>query len=81
MFEPVHGSAPDITGQGIANPLATISAVAMLLDHLGELDTARRVDTAVARCLDERKVLTPDLGGNAGTSQVGDEVVRLLGEG
>jgi len=81
MFESVHGAAFDITGQGIANPLATISAVAMLLDHLGELDTARRVDTAVARCLDERKVLTPDLGGNAGTSQVGDEVVRLLGEG
>jgi tartrate dehydrogenase/decarboxylase/D-malate dehydrogenase len=81
MFESVHGAAFDITGKGIANPLATISAVAMLLDHLGELDAARRVDAAVARCLDERKVLTPDLGGNAGTVQVGDEVVRLLGEG
>ncbi len=81
MFEPVHGAAFDITGKGIANPLATISAVAMMLDHLGEQDAAQRVDTAVARCLEQRRVLTPDLGGNASTSQVGDEVVRLLKEG
>jgi len=78
MFEPVHGTAPDIAGKGIANPLATISAVAMLLDHLGEQQAARGVDAAVARSLAERKVLTPDLGGRATTSQVGDEVVRLL---
>ena len=78
MFEPVHGAAFDITGKGIANPLATISAVAMMLDHWGEQDAANRVDGAVARCLEERRVLTPDLGGNASTSQVGDEVVRLL---
>jgi tartrate dehydrogenase/decarboxylase/D-malate dehydrogenase len=81
MFEPVHGTAPDIAGRGIANPLATISAVAMLLDHLGEEQAARRVDAAVARSLAERRVLTPDLGGNATTSQVGDEIVRLLAEG
>lgn len=80
MFEPVHGAAFDITGKGIANPLATISAVAMMLDHLGEYAAAERVDGAVARCLNERKVITPDLGGNATTSQVADEVVRLLGE-
>ena len=81
MFEPVHGAAFDITGKGIANPLATISAVAMMLDHLGEHDAAHRVEAAVARCLRERRVMTPDLGGSATTVQVGDEVVRLLGEG
>ena len=81
MFEPVHGAAFDITGKGIANPLATISAVAMMLDHLGEPEAAKRVDEAVSRTLNERKVLTPDLGGQASTAQVGDEVVRLLGGG
>lgn len=81
MFEPVHGTAPDIAGKGIANPLATISAVSLMLDHLGEQEAARRVEAAVARSLAERRVLTPDLGGNATTSQVGDEIVRLLGEG
>ena len=78
MFEPVHGAAFDITGKGIANPLATVSAVAMMLDHLGEQEAAGRVDAAVASCLSQRSVLTPDLGGSATTSQVGDEVVRLL---
>ena len=81
MFEPVHGAAFDIMGKGIANPLATISAVAMMLEHLGEAEAAHGVDQAVARCLNERRVLTPDLGGNASTSQVADEVVRLLAHG
>ena len=81
MFEPVHGAAFDLTGKGIANPLATISAVAMMLDHLGEPQVAKRIDETVSRCLIERKVMTPDLGGQSSTAQVGDEVVRLLGEG
>ena len=81
MFEPVHGAAFDITGKGIANPLATISAVAMMLDHLEEPEAARRVDQAVSRCLNERSVVTPDLGGTSTTAEVGDEVVRLLGMG
>lgn len=81
MFEPVHGAAFDITGKGLANPLATISAVAMMLEHLGEHRAAQQVDAAVVRSLHERKVLTADLGGHASTSQVGDEVVRLLREG
>jgi tartrate dehydrogenase/decarboxylase/D-malate dehydrogenase len=81
MFEPVHGAAFDITGKGLANPLATISAVAMMLEHLGEHRAAQRVDAAVVRSLQERKVMTPDLGGSATTSQVGDEVVRLLRDG
>ena len=80
MFEPVHGAAFDITGKCLANPLATISAVGMMLEHLGERQAAQRVETAVMRSLQERKVMTPDLGGKASTSQVGDEVVRLLGE-
>lgn len=80
MFEPVHGAAFDIAGRGIANPLATISAVAMMLHHLGEPNAAAQVETAVTRSLQQRQTLTPDLGGQATTSQVGDEIVRLLGE-
>jgi tartrate dehydrogenase/decarboxylase/D-malate dehydrogenase len=80
MFEPVHGAAFDIMGKGIANPLATIFAVAMLLEHLGEQKAAEQVNRAAVRVLEQRKVLTPDLGGRASTSQVGDEVVRLLTE-
>ena len=79
MFESVHGAAFDIAGQGIANPLATISAVGMMLDHLGEPESARRVEAAVMRSLEERRFVTGDLGGSAGTAQVGNEVVRLLG--
>ena len=78
MFEPVHGAAFDIAGRGIANPLATISAVAMMLEHLGASDAARRVDAAVALCLQEGQVLTPDLGGEASTVQVGDLVVHMM---
>ena len=81
MFEPVHGTAFDITGKGIANPLATVSAVAMMLEHLGQPEEARRVDRAVSQCLNERSVITPDLGGSATTAQVGDEVARLLNQG
>ena len=65
-------------GKGIANPLATISAVAMMLDHFGEAEAAARVDSVVARCLEERRVLTADLGGTASTSQMGDEAARLV---
>ncbi len=79
MFESVHGAAFDIAGKNLANPLATISAVALMLDHLGEHDAARRVDAAVARSLQERQAVTGDLGGTASTTQVGDEIVRLLG--
>ena len=79
MFEPVHGAAFDIAGQGKANPLATVFAVAMLLDHLGEDAAAGRVNNAALQVLNDRAVLTADLGGTAATGQVGDEVVRLLG--
>ena len=78
MFEPVHGAAFDITGKGLANPLATVLAVAMMLDHFGEHDSADRVNAATLRVLNERSTLTADLGGAASTQQVGDEVIRLL---
>lgn len=81
MFESVHGAAFDIAGKGIANPLATISAVGMMLSHLGERQAAQQVEAAVVRSLEEGRVTTADLGGSASTSQVGDEVVRLLGAG
>jgi tartrate dehydrogenase/decarboxylase/D-malate dehydrogenase len=79
MFEPVHGSAPDIAGMGIANPLATMLSVAMMFDHL-RLDAATEaIHRAVADLLRSAGPRTPDLGGTATTSQVGDAVVRLLG--
>ena len=81
MFESVHGAAFDIAGKNLANPLATISACALMLEHLGQPDAAQQVEAAVARSLEERKVVTGDLGGSASTSQVGDEIVRLLGAG
>ena len=70
MFEPVHGSAPDIMGKGIANPIASIWAGAMMLDFLGEESAARRVRAAVEAVTAEGSVLTPDLGGRAGTNDV-----------
>jgi tartrate dehydrogenase/decarboxylase / D-malate dehydrogenase len=77
MFEPVHGSAPDIAGQGIANPLGAIWSASLMLDHLGEPDAAKRVMDAIeAVCRDGK--LTRDLGGSASTSEVGDAVARLV---
>ncbi|MBF6396019.1 tartrate dehydrogenase [Nocardia cyriacigeorgica] len=71
MFEAVHGSAPDIAGQGIANPVAQILAAAMMLEHLGEQSAAAAVDRAVCEVLAAGTVLTPDLGGTATTSELG----------
>jgi 3-isopropylmalate dehydrogenase len=79
MFEPVHGSAPDIAGQGTANPIAAILSVAMLLDHLDATVPAERIRQAVARILLERNARTPDLGGNSTTQDVGAAVVSALG--
>ena len=81
MFEPVHGAAFDIAGKGIANPLGTILAAAMMLDHLGNAESAVRIERAVVRGLREGQVRTPDLGGISTTSQVGDEIVRLIESG
>lgn len=78
MFEPVHGSAPDIAGKGIANPLAAILSGALMLDHLKETVAAEMIRQAVKRVLAEKIALTPDLKGNATTSQVGDAIVEVI---
>ena len=77
MFEPVHGSAPDIVGTGVANPIAQIWSAAMMLDHLGHPDAAEAVMTAIRRVLAETDLRTPDLGGKAGTADV---TAAILGE-
>ena len=77
MFEPVHGSAPDIAGQGIANPIAAIWSAAMLLDHLGEGEAARVIETAIAT-VTAGQTLTPDLGGTATTAEVGAAIVAAI---
>ncbi len=79
MFEPVHGSAPDIAGQGKANPLAAVLSAALMLDHLGLAKSAKAVRDAVAKVLAESRVKTPDLGGTSTTTQMGDAVVESLG--
>jgi tartrate dehydrogenase/decarboxylase / D-malate dehydrogenase len=78
MFEPVHGSAPDIAGRGIANPIAQIWTGAMMLDHLGHPDAGRAVVAAIERVVAEAKVLTRDLGGKASTREVGEAVASLI---
>jgi homoisocitrate dehydrogenase len=77
MVEPVHGSAPDIAGKNIANPIATIRAAAMLLSKLGGVYTkvALQIDEAVNKTLNDDDVKTPDLGGKATTTQVTDRVI------
>ncbi|HWF57922.1 MAG TPA: tartrate dehydrogenase [Candidatus Dormibacteraeota bacterium] len=78
LFEPVHGSAPDIAGRGIANPLGAILSGAMLLEHLGESQAALNVEQAVAEVTAQGRALTPDLGGSASTDEVADAVIRAL---
>lgn len=77
FFEPVHGSAPDIAGQGIANPIAAILSVKMLFEWMGEETAAKQVENAVEKTILEG-VKTPDLGGNAGTQQVTDKIAEIL---
>jgi len=77
LFEPVHGSAPDIAGQGVANPSAMILSAAMLLDHLDYEAEGDRVRDAVENVLDEGP-RTPDLGGDASTDEVTDAVLDRL---
>jgi tartrate dehydrogenase/decarboxylase/D-malate dehydrogenase len=78
MFEPVHGSAPDIAGQGIANPIGQIWAGAMMLDHLGHAEAGQSVIAAIERVLAEGKQLTPDLGGTARTGELGKAIADNL---
>src|SRR5882724_3874179 len=78
MFEPVHGSAPDIAGKEVANPVAQIWTGAMMLEHLGHADAARAVVAAIERLVAEGRTLTRDLGGRASTSEVGRAIAGLL---
>jgi tartrate dehydrogenase/decarboxylase/D-malate dehydrogenase len=81
MFEPVHGSAPDIAGKGIANPIGQIWSGAMMLQHLGAPEAAAAIENAIAEVLAERSVRTPDIGGTASTSQLGSAIAsRVRGE-
>ena len=79
LFEPVHGSAPDIAGQGIANPIGQIWSGAMMLDHLGEREAAADIVRAIERSLGERHARTRDLGGNADTKTSGMAIEQALG--
>jgi tartrate dehydrogenase/decarboxylase / D-malate dehydrogenase len=78
LFEPVHGSAPDIAGQGIANPIGQIWSGAMMLDHLGERDAGRAIVDAIAHVLAEAKLRTRDLGGSADTTACGKAVAAAI---
>jgi tartrate dehydrogenase/decarboxylase/D-malate dehydrogenase len=78
MFEPVHGSAPDIAGQGVANPIGTIWAGAMMLQHLGRQDAHDSIMTAIENVLGEAKYLTPDMGGKASTSELGKALASSI---
>jgi len=78
MFEPIHGSAPDIAGRGIANPIGAIWAGALMLDHLGHRDLHDRVVGALERVVAGGKVRTPDLGGTATTKEMTDAIVNEI---
>jgi len=78
LFEPVHGSAPDIAGKGIANPMAAILAAKMMLHYLGENKWAERIENAVVTVLREGKCLTPDLGGTSTSHEVTEAIIDAL---
>lgn len=80
MFEPIHGSAPDIAGRNIANPLATFWSVSQMLDYFGHEDWGKLVIEVIEEMLVENKVLTPDMDGNSTTTQVGLEAIRKIKE-
>ncbi|MBY6053130.1 tartrate dehydrogenase [Cytobacillus firmus] len=78
MFEPIHGSAPDIAGKGIANPLASIWSASQMLDFFGYENYGKQVLDAIEELLIEDQVLTPDMGGTASTSEVADRIIDLI---
>lgn len=78
LFEPVHGSAPDIAGKGIANPIAMMLSAVMMLKYLGENESGEKLENAILKLLTDAKVLTGDLGGNATTNEVTNEIIKLL---
>ena len=78
VFEPVHGSAPDIAGKGLADPVAIVLSSAMLLRHLAESEAARAVEDAVHTVLAQGKHLTPDLGGTASTREMAEAIAAAV---
>src|SRR5678815_3262292 len=78
MFEPIHGSAPDIAGKGIANPIAAIWAGAMMLEHLGERESHDSILRAIERVIGDERVKTPDLGGKATTRDMTKAVMDAM---
>jgi len=78
MFEAVHGSAPDIADKDIANPMATILSAVMMLRYVGQPQAADRIDQALSQVLAEKRYVTRDLGGDAGTRRMTDAVVARL---
>ncbi|MEE8223767.1 MAG: isocitrate/isopropylmalate family dehydrogenase, partial [Alphaproteobacteria bacterium] len=78
MFEPVHGSAPDIAGKGIANPIGQIWSGALMLDHLGQAVAAQAVEEAIERVLTDPELLTPDMGGGATTESLGSAIAAAI---
>jgi tartrate dehydrogenase/decarboxylase / D-malate dehydrogenase len=78
MFEPVHGSAPDIAGKGIANPIGQIWSGAMMLRHLGVPEAADAIESSIADVLAEKKVQTPDIGGTASTRDLGSAIASQV---
>ena len=79
LFEPVHGSAPDIAGQGVANPVGQIWSAALMLDHFGEREAAAAIVTAIERVLAEPSLRTRDLGGTADTVTCGKAIADAVG--
>jgi isocitrate dehydrogenase (NAD+) len=78
VFEAVHGSAPDIAGQGLANPMALLRSAAMLLEHIGQREPARRIEASVRRTLHTGRGLTRDLGGAGTTATITDQLIANL---
>jgi isocitrate/isopropylmalate dehydrogenase len=78
FFEPVHGTAFDIAGKGIANPIASILSAKLMLEWLGEVEEADRIENAVCTVLEEGKIRTPDIGGNSSTVDVGDAIASHI---
>jgi tartrate dehydrogenase/decarboxylase/D-malate dehydrogenase len=78
MFEPIHGSAPDIAGKGIANPIGQIWSGALMLEHLGHSEAARVVEEAIEIVIADKCVYTPDLGGRATTQELGKAIAEVV---
>src|SRR5690606_4070525 len=78
MFEPVHGSAPDIAGKGIANPIGQIWSGAMMLDHLGHKQAGDAIVAAIEEAIRAREALTPDMGGKATTQELGKTIADIV---